>query len=46
MKTWYSTNVNTPSQLAVKLQELEVLGHTIHSVIPVSGQILIISYTV
>lgn len=51
MKTWYVTNVQPKSNgsydqgLAEKLNELEADGHFIFSVSGLSGQVVIVSYT-
>jgi hypothetical protein len=51
MKTWFVTNVQMTSNgaydrgLADKLNELEAEGHVIFSVSGLSGQVVIVSYT-
>lgn len=43
-KTWFTTTANVDT-LQSKLRELEEDEHVIFSVTPVSGKIIIISYT-
>lgn len=44
-KQWFVTNITGPNLIADKLNELEAAGHTIFSVVAVSGIISVVSYT-
>lgn len=44
MKTWFTTSANVKN-LEERLQDLEAASHTIFQLIPVSGEIVIVSYT-